>query len=359
MVTNMAVGRKLIRGISICLAIIIAAIAVSMYIFQDGLSFWYAENRKTAEAYRVYLESYPNGKHSFKANWMIESIKHPATFAIGVYKGLSPFDYFSGVANPVLSREDVMDRQASLVADPFIIQRDNIWYMFFEVENESNLEGDIGYAKSEDGFQWSYGKIVLDEPFHLSYPYVFEHGSDHYMIPESNAVSSVRLYKATDFPEKWKFEATLLTGERFSDNSIVQYNGQWWLFSETSSRPHDNGTLRLYFADNLKGPWKEHPKSPVVKGDPNIARPGGRIVAFENNIFRFAQDCEPVYGYQVWVFKITRLTPDDYSEVLYREAPVIKASGDGWNRLAMHHIDPHQIDDGQWIVCVDGFGDIQ
>ncbi len=355
----MAVSRKLVLRISGCFAITIACLAACVYISQDNLSFWYAEKRKTAEAYRAYLNSYPNGKNAFKAGWKIQSIEYPATFTIGVYKGNSPFEYSFGAANPVLRPEDVTDTRATLVADPFMIQRDDIWYMFFEVENATNHQGDIGYAKSEDGLHWTYGKIVLNEPFHLSYPYVFEHGGHYYMIPESNAVSSVRLYKASNFPEKWEFTGTLLMGERFSDNSIVQYNGKWWLFSETSSRPHDNGTLRLYFADNLIGPWKEHPKSPVVEGDPNIARPGGRIVSFENEIFRFTQDCYPVYGYQVWAFKITKLTQDDYMEVLHRETPVIRASGDGWNRLGMHHIDPHRIDGGQWIACVDGFGDIQ
>ncbi len=349
-------NRMLARRI---LVIVLIIIPVCGIIFQDDLSFLYAEKRNTAEAYRKYLDSYPKGKHAFKADWKIQSSEHPATFAIGVYKGASPFDLSPGSANPVLLPKDVTDKRASLVADPFMIRRDNTWHMFFEVENQENHQGDIGYAKSGDGLHWTYGKIVLDEPFHLSYPYVFEHGGDYYMIPESNAVSSVRLYKASDFPLKWKFTATLLTGERFSDNSIVRYNEKWWIFSETSSRPHDNGTLRLYFADNLEGPWKEHPKSPVVEGDPNIARPGGRVVLFENEIYRFTQDCYPVYGYQVWAVKITKLTPDDYSETLHRETPVIKASGDGWNRLGMHHIDLHMLGGGEWIACVDGFGDIR
>ena len=40
--------------------------------------------------------------------------------------------------------------------------------------------------------------IVLAEPFHLSYPYVFEWQGSHYMIPESGAAKSVRLYRASE-----------------------------------------------------------------------------------------------------------------------------------------------------------------
>jgi hypothetical protein len=35
-------------------------------------------------------------------------------------------------------------------------------------------EGEIGLATSEDGLKWDYKQVVLNEPFHLSYPYVFE-----------------------------------------------------------------------------------------------------------------------------------------------------------------------------------------
>lgn len=349
-------NRKPVRLLPAILFVLIVCLAVCGYIFQEDISFWYAEERKTVEAYRAYLESYPDGKNALKADWKIQSLKHPATFAIGVCKGDSPFDLSPG-AVPVLRPTDVTDTRATLVADPFMIRRGDTWHMFFEVENESDRQGDVGYAKSEDGLNWTYGKIVLNEPFHLSYPYVFEYGGDCFMIPESNAVSSVRLYRASDFPEKWEFVATLLEGERFSDNSIVRHNGKWWIFSETSSNPHDNGTLRLYFAEKLEGPWKEHPKSPIVEGDPNIARPGGRIVAFKNEIFRFAQDCYPIYGYQVRAFRITKMTANDYSEVLHREKPVVGASGRGWNRLGMHHVDPHRLGNGEWIACVDGFGD--
>ena len=81
--------------------------------------------------------------------------------------------------NPVLTAQDVTDRQAGFLADPFLLQEGDAWYLFFEVLNNANSQGDIGYASSANGYDWTYQKIVLDEPFHLSYPYVFKWESGH------------------------------------------------------------------------------------------------------------------------------------------------------------------------------------
>lgn len=34
---------------------------------------------------------------------------------------------------------------------------------------------------------------------------------------------------------------------------------------------------------------------------------------------------------------------------------LLKETGTGWNAHGMHNIDPHQLDNGQWIACVDGY----
>jgi hypothetical protein len=128
----------------------------------------------------------------------------------------------------------------------------------------------------------------------------------------------------------------------------------WWLF--TASTKSD--TLRLYYASELCGPWIEHPKNPIVRGDANIDRPGGRILVLDGCVFRYAQDDEPVYGTQVRAFEITELTTINYEEKEVGENPILEASGAGWNRNGMHHIDPHQIDEDKWIATVDGWKEV-
>jgi hypothetical protein len=274
-------------------------------------------------------------------------------WSIGIYTGKSPFDFAppENLKNPVLTAKDVTDVPAHFVADPFMLCENGTWYMFFEVLNARDRLGDIGLATSDDGFNWTYQQIVLDEPFHLSYPYVFKWDEDYYMIPESYQANSVRLYKAVNFPTKWSFVTSLLNGDDYVDSSIFRFDEKWWLFN---SSPKGN-TLRLYFADELTGIWAEHPQSPIVRGNANIARPGGRVIVLNGKVFRYTQDVEGFYGNQVRAFEITKLTTKNYEEREVRENPILKASGSGWNKIGMHTIDPHQIAEDNWIACVDGY----
>jgi hypothetical protein len=273
-------------------------------------------------------------------------------WSIGIYRGGSPFEFAptTEVVNPVLTPADVSEYDAELVADPFMLHSDGTWSMLFETLKSGTRKGDIALATSDDALHWTYGGIVLSEPFHLSYPYVFEWDGDVFMIPETLGLDAVSLYRADPFPSRWTFEAKLIPGLH-ADPSIVRWDEKWWLF--TCPRPN-NDTLRLFVADELTGPWREHPRSPVVRGDAAIARPGGRILETEGRLIRYAQDCSESYGRQVRAFEIAKLNEVEYEEREWPGGPVLTASGSGWNRSGMHNIDPKRTEDGGWLACVDG-----
>jgi hypothetical protein len=272
-------------------------------------------------------------------------------WSIGIYTGQSPFELVSPEKlNPVLTGKDVTDVRARSVADPFMIAERSVWYMFFEVMNADTKQGAIGLAVSSDGLKWKYERIVIEESFHLSYPYVFKWNDAYYMVPESHQAHSVRLYKADQFPIKWSPVTTLLHGD-FVDPSVFNYRGKWWIFV---AHVQGNNILRLYCADALEGPYAEHPKSPIVLGDASIARPAGRVLILGDLIYRFAQDCHHRYGNQVKMFEITDLTPTRYAERQIKPGPVLRASENGWNAEGMHHVDLHQTADNKWIASVDG-----
>jgi hypothetical protein len=294
--------------------------------------------------------------HGSQARELPARKRTEAVWSIGIYAGDSPFHWVSpeSVDNPVLTREDVTDVPAAFVADPFLLRANNAWYMFLEVKNRRTNKGEIALATSEEGVHWSYRQIVLTEPFHLSYPYVFQWENDYYMVPESYRADSVRLYKATEFPAQWTLVGTLLKGQAFVDPSIFRHRDKWWLFTGTSpDGKHD--TLRLFYSEELTGPWREHPHSPIIKGNARMARPGGRILVLEDRIIRYAQDCYPVYGTQLRALEITELTTTVYREREGAEGPILIANGSGWNASGMHHIDPHRLADGRWMASVDGW----
>lgn len=277
-------------------------------------------------------------------------------WSIGMYVGKSPLQLgpSADFKNPVFTRGNVTAIRAAFVADPFMIKVGDQWHMFFEVWNSRSRKGEIGLATSPNALEWTHQKIVLAEPFHLSYPYVFESNGEHYMVPESCQAGAIRLYRANRFPEEWTFAGDLLSGPYFADASLFQFQRKWWLFTETNPDvKHD--TLRLYHSNNLLGPWEEHPKSPIVSGNGHTARPAGRVLVLGETIIRYAQDCDPVYGKQVFAFEVTCLTDSEYQERPIEKSPMLGASGSGWNQSGMHHVDAHLLPDGTWIACVDGW----
>jgi hypothetical protein len=283
--------------------------------------------------------------------------KRNQIWSIGIFVGESPFVLSPAlnVDNPVLTGDSVSDVPACFVADPFMLKVKGTWYMFFEVMNLRSGKGEIGLAVSQDGLQWKYHQIVLTEPFHLSYPYVFEYDSQYYMVPESHRANSVRLYRAVHFPTRWSYVGDLLTGGEFMDSSVFLFNDRWWLLTDRGGPPNYAGILHLFSAADLMGPWAEHPKSPVIYAEPHIARPAGRVLVTGDSVIRYTQDCAPIYGAEVRAFEITKLTTMDYQERHVPQNPVLVAGGAGWNESGMHHVDPHILDDGRWLACVDGF----
>ena len=271
-------------------------------------------------------------------------------WAIGLYTGASPLALAPRTTPdvPVLTAAAVTDLAAIGVADPFFLVVDGRFYLFFEVLNRATARGEIAYATSADGLTWQYGASVLREPFHLSYPMVFTHGDDFYMIPETRQAAAVRLYRAAHFPGGWQFVGELLRGP-FADSTVIWHAARWWLFA---ARGLDE--LRLFHSQELTHGWTEHPASPLWPGNRRYSRPAGRILVVDGRLLRFAQDGWPTYGSRVHAFAIDALTPTTYAEQLCPESPILTATGAGWNALAMHHLDALQVAPGTWLAVVDG-----
>jgi hypothetical protein len=274
-------------------------------------------------------------------------------WAIGIYAGSSPFDSLDliNIKKPALTARDVTDIEAQSLADPFIIESGSSLFMFFEAIRKSDDRGVIGLAESWDGVDWKYKQIVIEEPFHLSYPYIFKWQDDYYLVPESNLDLSVRIYRATDFPTHWKYEGKLLSGYHFTDPSIIRYNDTWWMFVST----RENDVLNLYYSDTLMGAWMQHPLSPIVRDDRHKSRPAGRLLVFDGKLYRLAQDDYPIYGSQVFAYEIIEISRTTYREKLAFDGPIVKASQRGWNSDRMHHLDALMVNPRRWLVAVDGY----
>lgn len=253
--------------------------------------------------------------------------------------------------NPVLTAADITDIPARFVADPFLIRDQEKFYLFFEVLGVDR--GVIGLATSADGLRWRYERVVLEEPFHLSYPNVFKWKDEYYLVPESVAVNSVRLYKATHFPDGWKFLKPIIADRALVDSTVLIHQDLLWLFSSSQ----DGQNLHLFYADRPEGPWHEHPESPIVSGNGRDARPAGNILDTGERLIRFSQDSQEYgekYGKAVRGFEIMTLTREEYRERPLEDNPLLKGSGAGWNGMGMHQISAWPLNGERWIAAVDG-----
>ena len=121
--------------------------------------------------------------------------------------------------------------------------------------------------------EWRLAQPVLEEPWHLSYPFVFEHAWQVWMVLGSSANRSVVLYRADPFPHRWVQEAVLLTDIEASDATIIQHGGAFWMFAATRDGAGSwSDMLSLFSAPDLRGPWTPHPANPVLV-DQASARP--------------------------------------------------------------------------------------
>ncbi|MER9655027.1 formyl transferase [Mesorhizobium sp. M0152] len=157
---------------------------------------------------------------------------------------------------------------------------------------------------------------VLDLPYHLSYPFVFERDGEVWMVPESCANGTVDLYRATAFPGGWVKEATLLSDIVASDATLVEHGGRWWMFATV----RDGGgafsdALHLWSAPDFRGPWTPHPKNPVLV-DIASARPAGRVVKRGDALLRPVQDCRRSYGAALGIARIAHLDLNGMEQVV-------------------------------------------
>merc|ERR1711991_795059 len=105
------------------------------------------------------------------------------------------------------------------LADPFVIKKGKNHYCFVEDYNTKNKKGCISVYEIKKDSCKELG-VALEENFHLSYPFLFNHENELYMCPETHEANEIRLYKCTEFPLKWKFVKTLISNVSAVDTNI-------------------------------------------------------------------------------------------------------------------------------------------
>ena len=70
-------------------------------------------------------------------------------------------------------------------ADPFVIEKDNKYYIFIEELMYETYKGHISLIIMNKKGNYTKPVKVLEKNYHLSYPFLIEDGGNLYMIPET------------------------------------------------------------------------------------------------------------------------------------------------------------------------------
>lgn len=237
-------------------------------------------------------------------------------------------DYFSdtrwilmhGTSTEFSSFRKMIPPQDRYWADPFVISRSDGHYIFIEEFDYHRQKGHISVIVLDDQGRYSAPEKIVDRPYHLSYPFVFEVDGRFYLIPESAEKRTIEVYECVDFPRRWEFKMNLMEDLIAYDSTLFRHNGKWWLFTtivEVEGGP-DTDELFVFSAEDLfTSNWIPHPLNPVIS-DVRRGRSAGRVFLNDGKLFRLSQDGSRRYGYAFSLNEILVLNDSQYQEKTVR-----------------------------------------
>ena len=204
--------------------------------------------------------SYPLYKTPSVFQTLIYILKTSKVFASKISRKIQGKSFRWGVAYQFSEKWDditlwrskkIANPKNRLLADPFVIKKNGAHFCFVEDLDYRTNKGSISAYKITSSSCDSLG-IVLEEDFHLSFPFIFEYQNELFMCPETHEKGEIRLYKCTEFPTKWEFHKTLMKDVCAADSIIFQRDNIWWLFTniDKSVVGDCDCQLHIFSADN-------------------------------------------------------------------------------------------------------------
>lgn len=198
------------------------------------------------------------------------------------------------------------------LADPFGFWRAGRLHVFAEAYDYRTRHGVIDLLEFDAALTVQRRRTVLREPWHLSYPQVFEADGQIWMAPEAYRSGVLTIYRAVEFPDVWEPAFRLELDTPAIDATLFRHADLWWIaYSPTGSQAEKQGRLHLAFAEALGRPWRVHPGNPV-RIDRASSRPGGSVFVDAGRLTLPVQDCSATYGGAIRPLYLDRLSPDGF-----------------------------------------------
>lgn len=220
------------------------------------------------------------------------------------------------VSSPAFRAEHVMKACVkNWQADPILVDDGEKTYLFYEAVTDD--KGRIEVAQVNPDCTLGEPRVLLSGDCHYSYPFVFRHGGNWYMIPESSADGEVCLYEALDFPFRWEKKQILLR-QRSVDTTVFEKDGRMYLLTFLICPGSEAVVPQAYCMD-----WVEETVSLTrmewENGDGLKTRGAGPVFTLGGKHYRPAQKNQAdSYGNGVIFYEIGDLS-DGYRETLVEE----------------------------------------
>ena len=195
-------------------------------------------------------------------------------------------------------------------ADPFLFTENGVTYLFVEIYDKKEGLGKLGYAVY-DGERFSPWKIVISEPYHLSYPNIFRYKGAIYIVPEASDSSTLYAYKAISFPDEWERCETIITDRRLVDTTFLEKDGKRWMFTYDIAS-QESKKLYLFLIND--GGELTQCTDTFISDDDASTRPGGNFFRYGGDVIRVSQDCTGDYGVAVVFSKVLTCSEECYAE---------------------------------------------
>jgi len=207
------------------------------------------------------------------------------------------------------------DDGARYYADPVLWHEAGRDYLFLEEYPYATGKGIISYTElTSDGEAAFPPRPVITREGHLSYPFLFRHEGEIWMIPENAAEGHIPLYRARRFPDEWVFERPLIEGLALHDATLFAHDGFWWLLGNAALHKSSSwDCLMIYRAESPLGPFTPHRSNPVLV-DARDTRPAGVPLLIEGKLVRPVQNCLGGYGRFTRFMEIDELSLESFRQ---------------------------------------------
>jgi hypothetical protein len=221
-------------------------------------------------------------------------------------------------------------------ADPFVARRGGAPAIFFEEYEFARGRAHIAALLATADGGWRYAGPVIQAPYHLSFPFVFEHAGQLYLCPETHEARRIELWRCVSWPLEWRFERVLMDEVRACDSMLAERGGRWWLLTnlERDGAGDFCRELHAFHADSpLAAHWTPHAANPVVTGASRARNAG--LLQRDGRLYRLAQaQGFDRYGAALRLFEITQLSASSYAEQPLARLEPARARGE----LGLHHL---------------------